>query len=74
MGVEHQVALEAQEQVLAVGVDAPDPAAIQTLGPAVERMTGVGRADLVRDASFQHRANPVGVPGEVHGVPVVSTS
>ena len=61
--VEHQLALEVQEQVLAVRLDARDRAAGEALGPAV-RANGAaaGCSDLVRHAALQHRADPVRAP------------
>src|SRR3712207_7579624 len=47
-------ALEAQEQVLAVGVDRADGAPGEPLRPAVAAETGVRRGDLVRDRSEEH--------------------
>ena len=52
--VQGQIALEAQEQVLAVGVHRPHGAARQPLGPAVEAVAGVrglDRLDLARPTS-----------------------
>ena len=46
--VDHQVALEADEQVLAVGVDRPHDPPAQPLGPAVAAEPRVRRGDLVR--------------------------
>ena len=57
--VDDAVALEAQEQVLAVGVDGLDRAPGQLLGPAVGPEAGVGRGQLVRDPAVQDRADPV---------------
>ena len=54
-----EVALEAQEQVLAVGVDRLDRAAGQPLGPAVQREARVRRAQLVGHAAGQDRPDPV---------------
>ena len=57
--VDDALALEAQEQVLAVGVDGLDRAAGQLLRPAVGREARVGRRELVGDAALEHRADPV---------------
>ncbi len=58
VGVERQVALEAQEEVLAVRVDAEHAPPCQPLGPAVGGVARVRRADLVRHLALQHRADP----------------
>ena len=44
--VQHQVAFEAQEQMLTVGVDAIHRSPAQPLGPAVQRVTRVRSRDL----------------------------
>src|SRR3984885_1299206 len=62
--VEHEVALETEEQVLAVGIDAHDRATCQPLGPAVERVAGLWRLDLVGYAPLEDGANPVGRVGD----------
>ena len=56
MRVQHEVALEAQEQVLAVGVDAARPRARQPVGPAIERMPRLRGQDLVGHPALEHRA------------------
>ena len=53
--VQHEIAFEAQEQVLAVRVDLRHRAAAQPLGPAVARVARLRREDLVRHGAFQHR-------------------
>ena len=53
-----EVALEAQEQVLAVGVDRVHRAPGQPLGPAVGAEARVRRADLVRHAALEHGPDP----------------
>src|ERR1700733_91822 len=62
--VEHDVALETEEQVLAVGIDAHDRATCQPLGPAVERVAGLWRLDLIGYAPLEDGANPVGRVGD----------
>ena len=62
--MELEVAFEPDEQVLAVGVDAPDRAPGQPLRPAVELMPRLGSQDLVRDPALEHGADPVGRPGD----------
>ena len=62
--MEREPALEAQEQVLSVGVDARDRAAGEPLRPAVERVTRMGGPDLVRDVTLEHRPDAVGRVGD----------
>ena len=57
--VDRQPALEAQEQVLAVGVDRAHRAAGQPLGPAVAAEARVRRRQLVRDVALEHRPDAV---------------
>ena len=57
--VDDEVALEADEQMLAVGVDRVDPAPGEAGGPAVLAEARMRRRDLVRDAAGEHRADPV---------------
>jgi hypothetical protein len=64
--VNRQLALEAQEQVLAVRVDGRDGAAGEALGPAGAGEARVRRRDRVGHVTGQHRADPVG--GVVDGV------
>ena len=66
VGVQHEVALEAQEQMLAVGVDGADGAPGEALGPAVHRMAALRGDDLVRHAPLEDRAHAVG--GVANGV------
>ena len=47
-------ALEAQEQVLAVGVDATNPSVAEALGPAVEPATAMRDEDLVGNPQLAH--------------------
>ena len=56
--MQHQPALEAQEQVLAMGVDAAHDLSRQALRPTVERVPALRREDLVGDPTFEHGANP----------------
>ena len=58
--VDRQVALEAQEQVLAVRGDRLDGAAAEALGPAVLAEARVRRGDGVGDRAREHRADAVG--------------
>src|SRR5256885_12606182 len=51
---------EAQEEVLAVGVDRGHGPVREALGPAVAREARVRRGDLVGHAADEHRAHPVG--------------
>ena len=53
--VDDQVALEADEEVLAVDVDRAHRAPAQALGPAVAAEARVRRRDLVRHAALQDR-------------------
>jgi hypothetical protein len=64
--VDQQSAFEAQEQVLAVGVDAGDGAAFEAFRPAVAPEARVRRLDRVRDPAFEDGPDPVG--GVVDGV------
>ena len=57
--VDGQVALEAQEEVLAVGVHGGHGAAGEPLGPAVAPEARVRRGQLVRHVAGQHRADAV---------------
>ena len=57
--VDHEPALEAQEQVLAVGVHGPHGAAGEPLLPARPAEAGMRSADLVRHVAGQHGADAV---------------
>ena len=59
MRVDDAVALEAQEQMLAVGVDGLHRAPGQLLRPALGPEARVGRGELVRDPAGEDRADPV---------------
>ena len=54
-----QAALEAQEEVLAVGVDRAHRAAREALGPAVAREARVRRLERVGHVALEHRADAV---------------
>jgi hypothetical protein len=58
--VDREVALEAQEQVLAVRVDGADRAAREPLRPAVAPEARVRRRDLVGHVALQDRPDAVG--------------
>jgi hypothetical protein len=58
--VDGQPALEAQEQVLAVGVDRADGPALQAFGPAVHAKARVRGGQLVRHAALEDRPDAVG--------------
>ena len=60
VGVEREVTVEAQEQMLAVGVHGPHGAAAQPLGPAVHGVPALRSLDLLDRASHQSRADAVG--------------
>ena len=64
MGVQREIALEAQEQMLAVGADLRDRAAGQTLGPAIHRVAALRSADLVGHLTLEHRPDPLGRVGD----------
>ena len=53
-----QAALEAQEEVLAVGVDRGASAAGEPLGPAVAAEARVRGGDLVGHVALEHRPDP----------------
>ncbi len=58
--MDHEVALEAQEQVLAVGVDRAHRATGQPLGPAVAPESRMRRGDQVGHVTLDDRADPLG--------------
>ena len=58
--VQHELALEVDEQMLAVGMHALDRAAGQPRGPTVGAVARLGRADQLRHGAFEHRADAVG--------------
>jgi lactoylglutathione lyase len=66
MRMKRQVAVEAQEQVLAMGVDGAHGAAGQSLRPAIALVPALRGADLLRHASLEHRAHAPG--GVMDGV------
>ena len=66
MGVQDEVALEAQEEMLAMGVDRADRAIRKALGPAVHRVAALRGDDLVGHAALEHGAHAVG--GVANGV------
>ena len=55
--VERQVAVEADEQVLALRIHGPDAAAAEPLGPAVTAVTRLGSLDLLDLASHERLAD-----------------
>src|SRR3712207_1024772 len=59
--VDRQPALEAQEQVLAQGVDGAHGTTLEPLGPAVAAEARVRRLQRVRDVPLEHRADATGV-------------
>ena len=62
MGVEREVALEADEQVLAGGVHGPYVSSVQALGPAILGVARLGSLDLLDLAADERAADsPRGV-------------
>ena len=54
-----QAALEADEEMLAVGVHGADRASCEALGPPVAPEAPVRRVELVGHVTFQDRADPI---------------
>jgi hypothetical protein len=62
--MQHQLAVEVQEQVLAMSLDLGDGPALEPRRPTIERVARMWGLDRVRDHSLQDGANPVGRPGD----------
>ncbi len=60
--MQHQAALEVQEQVLAVGVMRVTARPARRSGQRPGG--GAGREDLVRNPAVEHGAEPLGRPGD----------
>src|SRR6185312_6185327 len=58
--MQRQITLEAQEQVLAMGIDRAHRSSLKSLWPALWTMAWVGGEDLLRDASLEDRPDAAG--------------